>query len=409
MRFIKSKRNQTKLNVGIVCGCCVLSWAVQAQAANLTITPNFTGFTQAEQDVINASASMWESLLSVPEARTVTLNFDKEVLTDALGVTRNITMDVLGNPTGADIAVKSDISFFVDPTPFDNNEFTLSGEDGPYHFNANIAGPADGKEDFLSLVSHEIGHALGWGAGFDRFNTRLIEDLGNGSVTYFGEAPLQFAMTNDFVHPIHDFDLMGDVGFGNSERSLISALDTTALDDAFDYNNKKTLHYNGPTVALADASVTNVTLNVSEHATIQDLDIALFIEHTFINDLEIVLISPSNTEVILALREGTNTADFGRADLWTRFDEESTAFAIFDDGEEGPFPGSFLPRESLDPFNGQDIFGTWILQITDFALEDTGTFNDFALIVGVPEPSTLALLIAAAGGFMLHRRKCVAA
>jgi len=411
MRFIG--RIKSKFVIGISCGCCVLSLATQAGADALTITANPTGFTQAEQNVIDASISMWESLLSVPEARTVTLNFDKGVLTDAFGVTTNNMMDVLGNPIGADITVNNSTSFFVDPTPFANNEFTLSGSDDPFHFFANIAGPADGQEDLLSLVSHEIGHALGWAPNYDRFNSRLFVDPGDGSVAYVGET-LLFAMADDFTHPIHDFDLMGDVGFQNSERALISSLDTAVLDDAFDYNNKKTLHYNGPTVALADAVTdgvpvkTQITLNVSEHATIQDLDIALFIEHTFDSDLDIELVSPLGTRIVLAEAVGADTDDFGTPELWTRFDDESIAFDILADGEPGPFPGTFLPVELLEAFDGEDVFGTWTLEISDFFPGDTGTFNDFALIVGVPEPGTLSLL-AIAGGFVLHRRKRVAA
>ena len=276
-------------------------------AAQLTIDRtliNPGNFTAAEESVIDASISMWESLLSVPEDRTVSLTFENTSLVGALGDASGYTMDVLGNPMGADIRINSDISFFVDPTPFDNSEFTLSGHDGPFHFDANNGGAADGSWDLLSLVSHEMGHALGWAANFDRFDSRLI------GLDYNGE---NFNVTlADGGHPQDDFDLMGVPGFQISERTLISDLDRQVVNDAFDYDNTTIHRFTGSPIPLTDAtsttpSTTNVFIDVTAHATIQDLDVALFAEHTFDSDLD----SDANAQLETAEQALYNLAQKG--------------------------------------------------------------------------------------------------
>jgi hypothetical protein len=88
------------------------------------------------------------------------------------------------------------------------------------------------------------------------------------------------------------------------------------------------------------------------------------------------------------------------------FDGANYTDTVFDDeapvrieNAAAPFTGRFKPRQgfSLDTFDGQSTFGQWRLRIYDAWPADTGTLNNFSLIVTVPQPSSALILLLATG------------
>ncbi len=88
--------------------------------------------------------------------------------------------DVDGRPATSTIRLDSSSasSFFVDPTPFDNSEYTMNfvdaslgggtanvGRDG----SAVPGGPAEARTDVLTLLLHELAHSIGFNFP-DRFD-----------------------------------------------------------------------------------------------------------------------------------------------------------------------------------------------------------------------------------------------
>src|SRR5205823_3615053 len=67
-----------------------------------------------------------------------------------LGLTSGNTVYVDQNAAGQ--------GWFMDPTPQDDNEFSLSSTDGLI---AAVGGPEAGKIDLLTVLEHEFGHLLG--------------------------------------------------------------------------------------------------------------------------------------------------------------------------------------------------------------------------------------------------------
>jgi hypothetical protein len=388
----------------------IVIWGAMAGTCHGELTFDWSnrvsaGFTAAEEGVFDAAFAHWASVLPTPEPRTMTLNITRIAIPDAFGQTFDIVYDMLGNPTSASIEIDSGTPFYVDPTPLAHDEFTPSGQIA--HFHANPGGPADGKWDLFSVVAHEIGHALGFndsifgvgdeGSGefYERYASRLSEGSISGTHVYHGEG----FTTNleDTYHIADDYDLMGDPGFGESQRALPSPLNIQILNDAYDYGNKLIQRVTSEPVEIPDATTTQVPISVFTDGTIADLDVAIYLEHTYTPDLDIFLVSPTGTQIQLSTDNGffedldpacpCERVDFGILDSWTRFDDETitsqiTATQSFDEVLPIylPYAGNYTPEQSLSAFDGQSTMGTWTLRITDDEAGDSGRLLGAALI-----------------------------
>jgi len=330
---------------------------------------NSAGFTQAEELVVDAAFQTWEALLPTPESRIIAVDFFKTPLPDALGQAFNFASDPLGNPVGATIEIDSLTSFFIDPTPTDNGEYVPSGN--PAHFNA-VNGGAVGNWDLLSVVVHELGHAIGFADNYDRFASRL-----NG-LQYDGEGSLS-AILADGGHLDDPFDLLGSPGFQASQRALPSPANIDILNDAFDYADTDIYRLQSGPVAIADNTTTTIEFSVDKNLIIQDADIAFYILHPWTADLDISLISPQGTRVELSSDNGGDGDDYGTSGLWTRLDDESIAFDVT--SFPAPFEGTYSPEQSLAALDGEQSLGTWTLEIVDDANGDVGTLQDLALLL----------------------------
>lgn len=100
-------------------------------------------------------------------------------------------------------------------------------------------------------------------------------------------------------------------------------------------------------------------------------------EHTWIDDLTVVLIAPDGTQVLLAEHNG------GDSDYYTQtcFDDVS---AVSINSAQPPFTGSFRPEEDLGYMNnGQNGNGAWYLFIIDtYPFADAGHLNSWSLTFG---------------------------
>ena len=131
---------------------------------------------------------------------------------------------------------------------------------------------------------------------------------------------------------------------------------------------------NGP-VALTDATstrvgTTTIAINVADSFTINDLNIAISIDHTYVSDLRIRLIAPDGTSVQLINRRG-GASDNVRVTL----DDEATASLA----TAAVLNGTYRPERLLSAFDGKNSAGTWRLEIVDAARLDAGIFNNVQL------------------------------
>ena len=109
------------------------------------------------------------------------------------------------------------------------------------------------------------------------------------------------------------------------------------------------------------------------------------IPHTWVNDLDLFLTSPTGVEVELSTGNG---APFAQDYINTTFDMDAT---IPITGGSAPFTGSFLPEGDLNDFNGDFSPGIWTLTVTDtFGALDGGSIEEFTLeVCGTRDPNDL--------------------
>lgn len=137
---------------------------------------------------------------------------------------------------------------------------------------------------------------------------------------------------------------------------------------------------NGPQAipdAIGNRKKTTMTtlvsaLTVPESINISDVNVTLNISHTQNSDLIAELVAPNGTRVTLFSRIGGASDHFRN----TIFDDQANSSIT---SGSGPFSGSYRPESLLSVLNGIDAAGVWKLEITDMALQNTGTLQNWSL------------------------------
>ena len=262
----------------------VLSTLVWSNRGNDDFADVFGGQAEMARTVVDAAMDIWERIIvdfnhsSTPSAghNTFELEFFADSADARCGAGTDTGGDIGGVPTDADITIRNCSSggWFLDPTPFDNSEFQarILNDFTGFGFSGT---PAGDQADLLTVVLHEIGHAV----GISQDEDFLLEDLndntppfvdtgvpdalnpGAGTLwTYnFGPNNVEALFTDnnggptgdDTDEPLHiagfhpnnttvtggvtffsNFDLMNPAVVS---RSLPSVLDVRILEEAYNY------------------------------------------------------------------------------------------------------------------------------------------------------------------------------
>ena len=130
--------------------------------------------------------------------------------------------------------------------------------------------------------------------------------------------------------------------------------------------NTWTITFNGeqsaaPNLAIPDNSATGVTstLTLAQSGTVASVRVKVGITHTWQGDLQVTLIAPDGTSVILHNLTGAGT-----------------------DNINTEYPDLTVPAQSLGAFTGHAITGAWKLKVADLAAQDVGTLNSWTLSLG---------------------------
>jgi len=136
----------------------------------------------------------------------------------------------------------------------------------------------------------------------------------------------------------------------------------------------------------------DAVIDVPSHLTIQDLDVSVDLTHTKIFDLQLYLVSPAGTEVLLNMYDFATGYREGADYRGTTFDDEAAAPI---EAGVAPFEGRYRPLagNSLASFDGEDAYGPWKFRVYDAYYANTGRFHSYSLAITIPEPTTAASLL----------------
>jgi subtilisin-like proprotein convertase family protein len=119
-------------------------------------------------------------------------------------------------------------------------------------------------------------------------------------------------------------------------------------------------------------TVTNSITVPSTTGTISDVNIALNVSHTWPNDLVVAIINPGGSTTVPVW----NRACAGNDNFNVTFSDGSPALTCV-----ANMIGTFNPSSPLAAFNGGTATGNWTLQVADFYNADTGTVNNWSVVV----------------------------
>jgi uncharacterized repeat protein (TIGR01451 family) len=119
-------------------------------------------------------------------------------------------------------------------------------------------------------------------------------------------------------------------------------------------------------------------LSIADAGSVTSVSVSFRINHTFDGDLQVSVVAPDSTSVLLVNRRGGSGDNFGTGPnpcggggtLYTTLaDFSGTPIS----SGAAPFAGLFAPESPLSTLNGHSRTGTWKLHVADLAAADVGT------------------------------------
>jgi subtilisin-like proprotein convertase family protein len=119
-------------------------------------------------------------------------------------------------------------------------------------------------------------------------------------------------------------------------------------------------------------TITESTINITDNKIVEDINVTVNLNHTYDGDLQLKLVGPDNTEVLLSNENGGPGSNYTE----TVFDDDAS---VNISSGSAPFTGSFIPDGDLNDFNGLSSVGDWKLVITDNFNGDGGALLDWTI------------------------------
>lgn len=153
----------------------------------------------------------------------------------------------------------------------------------------------------------------------------------------------------------------------NEKKLSIGSFETTCTN------------YNATDVpkSIPDNNSVGVTsvLNVPDNFILSDVNVGVTINHTWIADLQLFLIAPDGTTVLIYDR--SCAPGIRRENINAVFDDAADAKVC--DNSKPAVWGTTKPDNLLSAFNGLSSAGTWKLKIVDNAAQDVGSLTAWSL------------------------------
>ena len=161
--------------------------------------------------------------------------------------------------------------------------------------------------------------------------------------------------------------------------------------------------YTPPPIPLQDS------IFIPDHGTIADLDVSVLIDHTWTGDIIFILKHmDTGTEVTLIDRPGDPASINGcREDnIDATLDDEAVDPVEDECSNVNPAAiyGTFYPNNPLSAFDGEDLYGTWTVLVTDNYFGDSGSLLEWCMmpaLAGAETPTPTLSIIPASSSYSL--------
>ncbi len=255
-------------------------------------------------------------------------------------------------------------------TPAGSHDYALEFFDAVFNEGIHRVGDAQNDSKLANLFRVGVGGAYRWI---------------HFSATLFGDPELTL-QTGDWTPPPtaairgHVFeDLDGDGILDSDEVPLAQQVVYLDLNGNGRLDRDPLVYSQSTPLNLIDNGVVTSTLDVSGVGRINTMEVRLNLTHTYTADLQITLIAPDGTQVLLASGVGGSGDDFTD----TVFSDDAD---IAVQGGAAPFTGVFRPMQPLSILRGTQADGRWRLEIRDTMPWDTGKLNSWAISFINDEP-----------------------
>lgn len=225
-----------------------------------------------------------------------------------------------------------------------------------------LASPSNGQNNVTTVPQ------LSWTGAANSFEIEIATDSGFTNVVEQGSGLTGNLFTSSGLNAQTKYywRVRGENNCGNGTWAATFDFTTDNIACANYVSNNIGLVLPGP-----QPGTVSTTLNIVNTDTITDVNVSVLRgTHTWISDLEFIIISPSGTQVTVIDHACDSEDDF---DLG--LDDQASAVipCPFNAG------GDFLPDNPLSAFNGEVANGTWTLEITDTEFFDDGILDDWEL------------------------------
>jgi hypothetical protein len=216
-----SKVNSSETNTGKLLFSSSIAVEQFFSSHNTSPTPIY--------NINNTSLPLWNSYLQPTTPLDLNLVI-KDLPTGQLAEAQVTQFSNNGTPTGGTLYLDTDangLGWYIDPTPWENSEFSQTLTDTAYRATADSL--AYGHYDLLTTLLHETAHLQGFISGYSNFDNR-VQTI-NGSKTFIGDT-FSAILTPDGSHlssSVYTYDLMNTT-LTPGVRKLPSALDIQILN-----------------------------------------------------------------------------------------------------------------------------------------------------------------------------------
>lgn len=147
-------------------------------------------------------------------------------------------------------------------------------------------------------------------------------------------------------------------------------------------------------VAIPDNTLSYTTRTISVPSTLStivDVNVAIAVKHTFMADLQIGIVSPQGTTVVLQDKSCANS------NINVNYDDSGSTINCGSTALQ-----NVIPAQPLSAFNGQDPANTWTLRFRDNGSGDTGTLNSASITICTKTFTSLGINDLSLSNFIIY-------